>query len=101
MKKIIILIEYYDANTSTIAAFYNYSSASDHLFAWNIKINLALIGNYTEDQRRGILSHEFGHAVGLNDLQNSSNIGVLMYGYVSNSTYPTGADKTGAIEAAK
>jgi len=80
---------YSNPNTYTIAFFGEYSSNSyGHLTSWKIKMNRAK----TVTPR--VLAHEFGHAIGLNDL-NSSN--KLMYGYSGGTaTSATSSDLWGA-----
>lgn len=83
---------YYDPDARTVAYFGEYSSdSSGHLTSWKIKINRAK--NVTSTT----LAHEFGHAIGLNDLYDDQNIDKLMYGYSSRTvSSPTTSDKWGA-----
>jgi len=78
--------------TTIVAAFCNFESdSSGHLTTWEIKMNRAKAVN------KLVLAHEFGHAIGLYDLYNNSNMDKLMYGYeCSTATAPTAADKMGA-----
>ena len=81
---------------NVIATFYcfNVDSSNNHFNGkWFIRINLHKIGVYTST----VAAHEFGHAIGLDDLTSSSNNNKLMY--YSNATSasgPTTADKMGA-----
>ncbi|WP_156926689.1 hypothetical protein [Cohnella panacarvi] len=94
--------QYSDENTSTEAAFYNYISSSGHLTSWKIKLNRPLMSCVSPAKREGIATHELGHAIGLNDLYNSTNDNKLMYGYSSRTTNsPATADLTGASEGIK
>lgn len=62
-----------------------------HFTAWEMVLNRA----YTQSAVGA--AHEFGHAIGLNDLYESKNIGKLMYGVVSRTaTGPTTSDILGA-----
>jgi hypothetical protein len=72
------ITEYSDSNSSTLAAFYNYTSnSSGHLTKWYIKINNPVFDGYSATIRNATMAHEFGHAVGLNDLYSSSNKDVV------------------------
>ncbi|MDQ0887912.1 hypothetical protein QFZ81_003000 [Paenibacillus sp. V4I9] len=89
-----------DSNSDVAAEFWMFASdSSGHLYNWSININKYLTDQYTSPQRRGVITHEFGHAVGLNDIYNS--IGVNMYAYMSGWTayFPTSYDLIGADEA--
>lgn len=93
---------YNDPDTSTVAYFGNYQSSNGHLTSWRIFLNITNLEKKTVEGRKVTMAHEFGHAIGLNDLKDSNNIGVLMYGYSDrNATYPTAADKAGATEGIK
>lgn len=62
-----------DSNSSTIAEFCDYKSdSSGHLTKWKIRMNRA------KTVTAKALAHEFGHAIGLNDLYESKNSGKLM-----------------------
>ncbi|MBO0603533.1 hypothetical protein I2483_17850 [Sporosarcina sp. E16_3] len=77
---------YSDPNSSANAAFYLYSSnSSGHLLQWAIKMNTSNMNNRSAALNNTTMAHEFGHAIGLNDLYNSNNNDLLMYGY-SNRT---------------
>lgn len=83
---------YNNPNTYAIANFCEYSpDNSGHLVSWKIKMNRAY------DVTATTLAHEFGHAIGLNDLYENKNINKLMYGF-SNCTVtsPTALDLWGA-----
>lgn len=92
---------YTDKNTSTNAAFYNYSSDSaGHLTKWSIKMNKAKMDKRTSAENQTTLAHEFGHVIGLNDLKQTQNKKYLMYGYSDRTvSSPTTTDKTGAKKA--
>lgn len=62
-----------------------------HLYSWTIEINRAYpVTSVT-------LAHEFGHAIGLNDLYDSTNSNKLMYYHeVRTATAPTTSDAWGA-----
>lgn len=92
---------YTDKNTSTNAAFYNYSSNSaGHLTKWSIKMNKAKMDKRTSAENKTTLAHEFGHVIGLNDLKQTQNKKYLMYGYSERTvSSPTTTDKTGAKKA--
>lgn len=81
-----------DPDTNTTAKFCEYSSnSSGHLTSWKIKMNRAKTVTATT------LAHEFGHAIGLNDLYESRNKNKLMYGISDRTvTSPTSSDKWGA-----
>lgn len=99
-----VVTQYSDPNASTLAAFSSYvSNTSGHLTSWRIKINEPVFNCYSPTLRYATMAHEFGHAVGLNDLYYSSNTNVLMYGGISGWTAysPTSYDKTGATESSK
>lgn len=83
---------YNDPNTNTVAKFCEYTSnSSGHLTSWKIKMNRAKTVTATT------LAHEFGHAIGLNDLYDDQNVNKLMYGISSRTvTSPTTSDKWGA-----
>lgn len=87
-----LICTYNDPDTYTVAKFCDYSAnSSGHLTSWKIKINRAHTVNATT------FAHEFGHAIGLNDLYASKNSNKLMYGYESRTaTYPSSLDKWGA-----
>lgn len=82
---------FYDSNTTTVAKFYNYSSnSSGHLTSWKIGWNRAKSPTATT------MAHEFGHAYGLNDLQDTMNTNKLMFGTESRTaTGPTTQDGKG------
>ena len=90
-----------DPNDDANASFYNYTSdSSGHLTKWSIKLNTSNMGGRTPEQNRNTLAHEFGHVIGLNDLTQSRNLGVLMYGFANRTaTGPTSSDITGANRA--
>jgi len=80
-------------NTNVNAAFVGGSVNSlGHLTSWAILINRS------KDVTPTILAHEFGHAIGLNDLYESQNYNKLMCGVstYSTATGPTSADIWGA-----
>lgn len=83
---------FYNASSGVYAAFDDYkANSSGHLTSWKIMMNRARALDST------ILAHEFGHAIGLNDLYGSQSTGKLMYGYISGTaTGPTTSDKWGA-----
>ena len=83
---------YNDPNTNTVAKFCEYyANGSGHLTSWKIKMNRAK--NVTSTT----LAHEFGHAIGLNDLYDDQNVNKLMYGVSSRTvSSPTTSDKWGA-----
>ncbi len=86
----IVSIEY-SAYSSSIVSFYNNSEDSragswcplavnedtGHVTKWHIEINMA----YYDERTVETIAHEFGHAIGLNDLYESYNTDNLMYGY--------------------
>jgi len=79
-------------NTSAVAWFTNFSAnSSGHLTSWVIEMNRS------KTQSSTVLAHEFGHAIGLNDLYARKSSNKLMYGYTSGTaTGPTSSDKWGA-----
>lgn len=83
---------FYNPNSGTIAQFCQWSTnSSGHLTSWEIQMNRA------KSQSSAILAHEFGHAIGLNDLYADKNVDKLMYGYSSGTaTSPSTADQWGA-----
>ena len=83
---------YNNPNQYALAEFCDYSSDnSGHLTSWKIRINRAQNATATT------LAHEFGHAIGLNDLYEDQNINKLMYGYSNSAvTSPTQMDQWGA-----
>ena len=83
---------FYNPNVGVVAQFYEYSAdTSGHLTSWKIQINRAKNVNAT------VIAHEFGHAIGLNDLYEDQNIDKLMYGLTSGTaTSPTTSDAWGA-----
>lgn len=89
---------YTDRNTDVVAAFYNYDhDSSGHLTKWSVRMNKTIMDKRSHEQNRITMAHEFGHAIGLNDLEASYNRNKLMYGY-SNRTAssPTSKDIEGA-----
>lgn len=92
---------YTDPDVSTVAAFYDYQSySSGHLYDWKIKMNTSIMDGRTAAKNTTTLAHEFGHAIGLNDLQTFMSIPRLMYGYSDRTaTGPTSDDISGAKEA--
>ncbi|WP_339236673.1 hypothetical protein MKX40_23225 [Paenibacillus sp. FSL R5-0517] len=95
------VIKYTDPNTSTIAYFGNYySDVNGHLYAWTLGMNTSIMSSRTAAQNSHALTHELGHAIGLNDLYSDNNQGKLMYGYsTSTASFPTSRDIAGATEA--
>lgn len=54
----------------------------------------------TAAQNSQALTHELGHAIGLNDLYSDNNQGKPMYEYsTSTASFPTSRDIAGATEA--
>jgi len=94
---------YTDPDTSTVAEFYNYSSnSSGHLTSWEIRFNKSIMDGRTTTKNETTAAHEFGHAIGLNDLKHSTNQSQLMYGYSDRTaTAPSTKDIIGAKEATK
>lgn len=92
---------YSDPNADTNASFYNYTSnSSGHLTKWSIRMNTHHMDGRTAAQNQTTLAHEFGHVIGLNDLEQYANRVYLMYGFESRSaTSPTSTDITGAKKA--
>ncbi|MFS1518477.1 hypothetical protein V1503_18750 [Bacillus sp. SCS-151] len=92
-------------DSDTIAQFYGRDTNSQgHYIRWTMDINVPRYNDYDTADRKIILAHEFGHAVGLKDLRDTSNNDKLMYGTTKEwdwPSYPTPADKTGAKEASK
>ena len=82
----------YNDDTQVYARFYDYfADSSGHLTSWKIEMNRAKPLSAT------VLAHEFGHAIGLNDLYDARNSGKLMYGVVGGTaTAPTSSDIWGA-----
>lgn len=74
------------------ATFCEQTTVNTHLTSWSIKIN------NNKNATAVTLAHEFGHAIGLNDLYEDYNANKLMYGYepTCTATGPTDLDKWGA-----
>jgi predicted Zn-dependent protease len=75
--------------------------SAENYAAYEIILNISLLDDpnygYSEERKLGIICHEFGHALGLQDLTSSSNQTKLMYQYSNTrSTSPTSSDVTGA-----
>lgn len=84
---------YLDQDTNIEAKFTQYySDSSGHLTSWKILMNR------TASLSATILAHEFGHAIGLNDMYANKNFDKLMYAYTSGrtATSPATADQWGA-----
>lgn len=83
---------FYNAGTSVGAKFCDFlTDSSGHLTSWYIQMNRY----YT--QSAVTIAHEFGHAIGLNDLYGNISSNKLMYGFSGRTaTSPTSADKWGA-----
>lgn len=83
---------YNDANDSATAMCTNFNTDSNgHWGYFYLKINKA------KTQTATTYAHEFGHALGLNDLYNSSNKNKLMYGQSDRTvSSPTSLDIWGA-----
>ena len=80
-------------NDRAVAKFNDYSAdGAGHLTSWKISINRA------HTQSVATMAHEFGHAIGLNDLYAAENNDKLMYGCVDGATaaYPSIYDQWGA-----
>ncbi|THF84246.1 zinc metalloprotease [Cohnella fermenti] len=94
---------YTDPNTSYQATFgFITSDSNGHLISWTIMLNKSLMDGYSDAKNKEIATHEFGHAIGLNDLTNFSNSDKLMYSFSSRTaSTPTTKDQNGAIEATK
>lgn len=84
----------YSPGIPQAAYFTDYLGNADgngHLYSWSIVINRA------KNVSARTLAHEFGHAIGLNDLYSDLNAGKLMYGYSDGTaTGPTSSDIWGA-----
>lgn len=77
--------------TDGYATFCEPTKEGVHLTGWSIKIN----DNKTITA--GTMAHEFGHAIGLNDLYADKNANKIMYGYETRTvTSPTSIDRKGA-----
>ena len=89
---------YTDPNTPSNAAFYLYSSdSSGHLIQWAIKLNKHKMDSRSSTLNITTVAHEFGHAIGLNDLKNTDNKNKLMYGTDGKTvSSPQAADILGA-----
>jgi len=87
-----LITTYNEAGSGVIAKFCEFTAnSSGHLTAWKIKLNRA------HTQNQVVIAHEFGHAIGLNDLYEYRSRYKLMYGYdtgLANS--PTATDIWGA-----
>lgn len=84
---------FYSESSGVVAVFRNAyaNSSTGHLTSWQILMNRA------HTQSAVVLAHEFGHAIGLNDLYKPKNSDKLMYGYTGGTaTNPTTSDKWGA-----
>jgi hypothetical protein len=81
-----------DEHTDVLASLQQYTAdANGHFTEWLIWINSAL---YVDS---GIMAHEFGHAIGLLDLYEIQNEGMLMYNlYPCSASAPTTMDNRGA-----
>ncbi len=82
----------YSAFSGTMAFFVPGSSSNGHYTSWTIKINTAYTVTVPE------LTHEFGHAIGLHDLYDSSNYNKIMCydEYYCTASAPTYYDIMGA-----
>ena len=82
------------AEIGVVAQFCDYNAnKSGHLTSWKMLLNL----NNSDYLTETVIAHEFGHAIGLNDLYASKNSGKLMYGYdTQTDKKPTESDKLGA-----
>lgn len=84
----------YNANSGILAECTSYKTGTNgHLTGWRIILNRAYSVTSTD------VAHEFGHAIGLNDLYQSKNKNKLMYGYSDTRTAsrPTSSDVSGAM----
>jgi len=98
-----IVTTYNDKDSPYAAIFTEFSSnSSGHLTSWKIKYNKYFMDSKTPAKSAITAAHEFGHAIGLNDLKGSTNKGQLMYGSEDRTaTVPSSKDITGANEATK
>lgn len=98
-----IVTTYNDKDSPYVAVFTEYSSnSSGHLTSWKIKYNKHHMDPRTSAKNAITAAHEFGHAIGLNDLDNTANSAQLMYGTEARSaTVPSTKDIKGANEATK
>lgn len=63
-------------------------------------MNTSIMGRRSSSKNQETIAHEFGHAIGLNDLKLSGNSGLLMYGFSSRTaSSPTSKDIAGAKKA--
>lgn len=80
----------YKVGNETTATFWGTADSSGHLTKWKIALNRY----YSSSINEKVLAHEFGHAIGLKDLYNSSNANKIMYGYSGNGWTATGVTTT-------
>lgn len=86
------VLTYTSSSDGYNAKFYDQKADfSGHLTGWKIGMNRSNTPNAIS------MAHEFGHAIGLDDLSGLANTNKLMYGSASTTAiYPTAFDKWGA-----
>lgn len=95
--------DYSQSGVSTVASVRStVNQFTGHKTGWTMRFNRAIMDGRSDAQNRGTATHEFGHTIGLRDLQRFDNTSKLMYGYSSRTaTSPTTTDITGARQGVR
>jgi hypothetical protein len=75
------------------------TNSSGHILSWLIGVNYYNWKELDPSKKKIALAHEFGHAVGLHDLEKAENVRLMMYGKIGDDTKQyavTSYDKKGA-----